>query len=132
MRLQPVTYRSRRLGSWGATIHDYAALAGVLLAIVLVVKIGFEHRTGPIDIGIYLFALVAAFLSFPDSWRDVYGFSRPITPLLILFGMSGLARGSLIWVVPMALIIPRVVLPIGPQLIGSAPGLFGLRPGTTH
>ena len=123
--LQPVPYLFPALVSWAATILDYAALAGVLLAIVLAIKIGFERGTGPIEISIYLFALMAAFLSFPDSWRDVYGFARPITPLLILLAMSGLARGSLIWVVPMALIIPRIALQFGPQLIGVARGLLG-------
>ena len=122
--LHPVVYPFSPLVSWAATILDYAALAGVLLAIVLAVKMGFEHGTGPIEIGVYLFALVAAFLSFPDSWRDAYGFARPITPLLILLAMSGLARGSLIWLVPMALIVPRIGLQFGPQIIGVVHGLL--------
>jgi hypothetical protein len=100
-----------------ATTLDYVALAGVFLAIALAVKTAFERRIGPIEISIYLFALMAVFLSFPDSWRDVYGFARPITPLLILLAMSGLARQSLIWVLPMALMVPRIGLQIAPQLI---------------
>jgi hypothetical protein len=122
--LQPVLYPFSPLVSWAATILDYAALAGVLLAIVLAVKMGFEHRTGPTEVSMYLFALVAAFLSFPDSWRDVYGFARPITPLLILLAMSGLARRNWIWIVPMALIIPRIGLQFGPQVIGVVRGLL--------
>jgi hypothetical protein len=103
--------------AWIATTLDYVALAGVFLAIALAVKTALERRTGPTEISIYLFALMAAFLSFPDSWRDVYGFARPITPLLILLAMSGLAQRSLIWVLPIALIVPRIALQIAPQLL---------------
>jgi len=120
----PPAYPFSWLIAWIATTFDYLALAGVFLAIALAVKTAFERRIGPTEIGIYLFALMAAILSFPDSWRDVYGFARPVTPLLILLAMSGLARRSLIWVLPMALMVPRIGLQIGPQLIAVSRGMF--------
>jgi len=122
--LHPPLYPFSPLVNWIAAIFDYAALAGVFLAIALAVKIAFERRTGPIEISICLFALMAVFLSFPDSWRDVYGFARPITPLLILLAMSGLTRRALIWIVPIGLFVPRIVLQFGPQLIGVVRGLL--------
>jgi hypothetical protein len=116
--MHPPAYPFSWLINWIASIFDYVALAGVFLAIGLAVKTAFERRIGAPEISIYLFAIMAVFLSFPDSWRDVYGFARPITPLLILLAMSGLARRSLIWVLPMVLMVPRIGLQIGPQLIG--------------
>jgi hypothetical protein len=122
--LHPPFYPFSLVVNWIATIFDYAALAGVFLAIALAVKMAFARRIGAIEIGIYLFALMTAFLSFPDSWRDVYGFARPITPLLILLAMSGLALRRLIWIVPMVLMVPRIGLQFGPQVIGVVRGLL--------
>jgi hypothetical protein len=123
--LHPPPYPFSKLVSWIATMLDYGALAGVFLAIGLALTMAFERRTGPIEISVYLFALMAVFLSFPDSWRDVYGFARPITPLLILLAVSGLERRSLIWIVPIGLVVPRIVLQFGPQVIGVVRGMLG-------
>jgi hypothetical protein len=122
--LHPPPYPFSWLVNWIATILDYAALAGVFLAIALAVKLALERRIGPIEISIYMFTLMAVFLSFPDSWRDVYGFARPITPLLILLAASGLTRRSPIWILPMVLIVPRIGLQFSPQLIGVFHGLM--------
>jgi hypothetical protein len=122
--LHPFPYPFPPSVSWAATILDYTALAGVLLAIVLALEIGFERRTGPVELSIYLFALLAIFLSFPDAWSEVYAFGRSLTPLLLLLALSGLARRSLVTLVPIVLVVLRIGLQYGPQLAGVVRGLL--------
>lgn len=101
-----------------ATGLDYAGLAGIVVAVALAARRALARRTGPMDFAIYLFALIAIFVSAPEAWADAYAFARGLTPLALLEAMDGMKERRWIAALPLALLIPRVALQLGPQALG--------------
>ncbi len=116
--IAPTHYSLPALVAGSATLLDYAALTGVGIAIVLAIRMAFRRRTGPLEINIYLFALLATFLADPELWLDAYAFTRTLSPLLLLLAANGVATRRWIDLIPLLLAVPRIVLQLMPQVLG--------------
>jgi hypothetical protein len=109
---------------------DYAALAGIALAVVLAIRLAIrmvrrEQWTAPAS-AICAFALAAIFLRGQAEWADAYAFGRIFAPLLLLIAMhnlSGRARSlALLGLVPTILVDSRIALNLGKQAVGILHG----------
>ena len=99
-----------------ANFMDYLALAGLILAVTLAVK---ALRRRPDALGLALAAQVLLLTTLGlDFWLDPYGYLRMASPLLVLLigaGEDFYGRWPLLAAL---LMLPRVGLQLGPQLLG--------------
>jgi hypothetical protein len=107
-----------------STILDYLALAGIVLAVALAVRMASQRLTNAIVTCIYLFTLFAAFLFSPGAWEEVYAFGRTLSPLLVLLAIWGLPKRSGIYLLPIALVVPRTLIQLAPQVVGVLRGVL--------
>ena len=109
-----------------ATALDYAALAGIAVAVVYCAR-NFRRLLKEPD-GLVAFAFVAlvAFVSTPAAWTDAYAFARGYSPLILLVALDGFRADPISAAWPLALTAPRIGLQVGGQMLGIARGLAGL------
>jgi hypothetical protein len=79
-----------------STVFDYAALAGIVIAVALAAWMLWRREFGPIEAGVGAFSLLAFFLNSPGAWTEVYAFGRTLSPLLLLLGMLALSKRHLL------------------------------------
>ncbi len=120
----PYHYPFGPLVSGVSTILDYAALTGILLAVILAVRLAWRRMWGPVEMSIYVYTLFAAFLFSPGAWEEVYAFGRTLSPLLLLLGLYGMSKRQWILALPLLLVVPRTVIQFGPQVAGVVRGLL--------
>ncbi len=108
---------------------DYAALAGIALALALTIRLGIRNvreRWTALSSAICAFALAVIFLRGRAEWADAYAFGRIFAPLLLLIAMhnlSGRARSlALLGLAPTILVDARVALNFGKQAVGILHG----------
>ncbi len=95
---------------------DRAALGGIWLAFFLAFYLIVKRR-GPVEAANLFFALLGMFLLSTPDWHHVYDFGRVFSPSLLLpLAASGFKPG-LAWA-PLALVVPRTLVQILPQMIG--------------
>ena len=116
--LNPYHYHFGGLITAIATLLDYVALGGVLLAVVLAGRLAWRREWGPIQAAIYAFALLAIFLISPGAWTEIYAFGRTLSPLLVLLALFGLSKRNWICCLPLLLVVPRTVIQLAPQAAG--------------
>ena len=109
-----------------ANTLDLLALAGVAGALVWAFLKAFRRVLTPVTLAIYLFALLAIFLTPGDLWSDSYSFGRTLTPLLLLSALDGLAEGNRWPAFAMLLVDPRMALQMGGQILNVFRGLMRL------
>ncbi len=108
---------------WLATALDYAALAGMLAAFALSLRLLVRRDFSAGALAALLFTLLGVFLTFP-VWDHAYAFGRAFSPLLVLLAMAGFASRSWWMAAPLAMVFPRVALQLGGQALGVLRGLF--------
>jgi hypothetical protein len=113
--VRPYHYPFSAAAYWSITVFDYIALAGAALAILVGIRLAWRGRTGPMAFCIYLFTVMAIFLSFQDAWTEVYGFGRILSPLLVLVALHGLAKRNWIAVLPVLIVGARAALQLAPE-----------------
>ena len=101
-----------------STVLDYLALAGIVVAIALAVRMAFRREWGPLELSVYGFALLAMFLLSPGAWTEVYAFGRTLTPLLLFAGLRALVTRNWVYALPLALVVPRTAIQLAPQASG--------------
>lgn len=100
-------------------ILDVAALAGIWLAFFLAFRLMVKRR-GPIETANLFFALLGMFMLSTPDWHHVYDFGRVFSPSLLLpLAVTGFKPGPA-WA-PLALVVPRTLVQILPQVIGLFP-----------
>ena len=114
----PYRYQFSAWINAASTVLDYAALAGVLLAIALAAQTIWRRGWGPLEAAAGLFALLAMFLYSPGAWTEVYAFGRTLSPLLLLLALAGLPKRNWFPALPLCLVIPRTAIQLAPQLSG--------------
>jgi hypothetical protein len=96
---------------------DLLALAGALAAFGMAALLAVRQR--PLSshaLAAACFALLGIFSQRPDQWRQVFDFGRVYTPLLLLLAAQALRRRRYYWLVPWALMMPRVAIQFAPQM----------------
>ncbi len=89
---------------------DYLAVLGVLAALVLSARLMWNREKGLLEILAITFAVFVTLLSKPDIWSDAFSFGRIASPLLIFLAMIGAIRRKPIWLLPLLMVLPRVLL----------------------
>jgi hypothetical protein len=90
---QPQRYPLPPLFEIIARSADSIALAGVLLASVLAIVLFWRaHPKGPLVISAVLFTVLVFALTGGRYWSDVNGYSRVVSPLLILVALPSIGR----------------------------------------
>ena len=115
--LSPFRYRASPAVDSALVIADDIAILFIGLAMLVAILSAWKRATGPIEIGLYLYALVAIFMPYQDAWLEVYGFGRVFSPLLILAGLHGISRRKWIAIAPVLLVGGRTLLQLAPQTL---------------
>jgi len=103
---------------------DVLALCGFLFALVLAVWGLWRRRFDREQWVALCFVALALVLSIPGYWRHVYGYGRPLTPLVFVVGLRVFA-GARWWVlVPILLMDLRMAVQMSPQILGILRGLI--------
>jgi len=107
-------------GPWVAlaAIFDYLALIGIWIALALTVRQAVRRSFDLITCCILSFALGALCLGKADIWAGAYEFGRTMSPLLILLGLLALRDRKLLFLLPLACTLPRILLQLEPQVRG--------------
>ena len=124
--LHPVPYRFFFAANALATVLDYAALAGIVAAIVYCGVYWRRLLRQPEGVAAFAFVALVAVVSSPEVWEHAYGFARGFSPLLLLVGLDGFRSRSPSAALPVALTAPRIGLEMGLQLVGVVRGVLGL------
>jgi hypothetical protein len=107
---------------WARAIQslDIVALAGMLTGFALAIRIWWREKTDLSGIALLLFVLSATAVGAEHFWDDVYGYTRPFSPLLLLAGIEALhvRKMRFIWLLPCLAILPRLFLQMSPQILG--------------
>jgi hypothetical protein len=103
---------------WLARIGDYLALSGVLAAFALALRWGLRRKPDPVLLSLVCFAAMGLILQNKDHWLHVYDYGRVYSPALLFLGLEGLRRGSWAAIVPWSLMLPRIGMQLGGQILG--------------
>jgi hypothetical protein len=121
--LHPLVYPPGTPLPWFFVALDYAALAGIALALVLGIRLWLRRRDGAVEIAALLFCLLAIQTGSADVWSEAFAFGRVFSPLLMLLAMRGLATRRMLLALPLALVTLRVGAQFGGLVIGVVRGL---------
>jgi hypothetical protein len=108
-----------------ATVLDYAALAGILAAVVYCGVHWRRLLRQPDGAIAFAFVALVAVVSSPGVWEHTYGFARGYSPLVLVVGLDGFRSRSAVAGLPVAMTAPRIGLEMGPQLLRVVRGLLG-------
>ncbi|PWT97943.1 MAG: hypothetical protein C5B51_30340 [Terriglobia bacterium] len=108
-----------------ATVLDYAALAGIAVAVIYCLR--HFRRLVQLPEGMVAFAFVAlvAFVATPAAWQEAYAFARGYSPLILIVGLDGMSATPFEAAAPLVLTAPRIALQLGGQVLGIVRGLAG-------
>jgi hypothetical protein len=122
----PVAYRFGFAMNALVTILDYAAVAGMVAAIVYCAA-NWRRLARQADGAIaFLFVALIAVVSSPAVWEHAYAFARGYSPLLLIVALDEFRSRSRLAVLPVAMIAPRIALEMAPQFLGIVRGITGL------
>jgi hypothetical protein len=116
--LHPVSYPFAPWAGRLVDAFDYLALAGIAIGMGLALRMAWRRMTGPVEITLYLFTLLAVFLSLPGVWVDAYSFGRAFSPLLVLLALDGISKRNWMSALPLLMVTLRVGIQLGPQTLG--------------
>ncbi len=116
-------YRRGTPVSWLAATLDWVAIAGLLLSLVLAARILLRRRDA-LGLAVALFALLLTTLKV-YFWLDAYSYTRLVSPLLVLLLAAEQTARPRLALLPPALMLPRIGLQLGWQLLGVLRRLAG-------
>jgi hypothetical protein len=122
--LHPVQYELT--GRWltTAAILDYLAVLGIWLALGFVIHLLFRRPLGLLEWCLAAFGLAVIWLGKADIWGGAYEFGRTMSPLLFLLMMLAVSTRQYRYLLPMAMVLPRIALQYQPQVFGIVAGLL--------
>jgi hypothetical protein len=126
--LHPVTYPAGVPLVPLVQAADLLALAGMLLAIALAILLVARGCFQPECLAALLFALLGILflLQRSEEWQNVYGFGRAWSPLLLFLAVQAVRRRSSVWLLPWAMMVPRVAIQLAPQALGIVKAVSAL------
>jgi UDP-N-acetylmuramyl pentapeptide phosphotransferase/UDP-N-acetylglucosamine-1-phosphate transferase len=107
------------------TLLDFAALGGLALAAVWVLRLLLRKDFSPSTVAMCGFALLMALLGREDAWSEVYAFGRTLTPLVLLLALTAFRERRLAPALPFVLVTPRIAIQFGPLAVQIAKGVLG-------
>jgi hypothetical protein len=109
------------------TLLDYAALSGIVFAVIYCARHIRRLLTEPDGPIVFGFIALVAFVSLPGVWADAYGFARAYSPLILIVALDFFRTRSVLAVLPLALTAPRIgiALQLVAQIFGVDRGMFG-------
>lgn len=125
--IHPVPYPFIPAVAWAARVFDECALAGMILAFVLAFWRPWKPSPGPAPVPVALAAILITLSGLnlgPLFWEDIFSFGRVFSPLLVLVALQTFSTRSWVPVLPAALIVPRICLPLAYQFVKAAQALF--------
>ncbi|HYK89062.1 MAG TPA: hypothetical protein VE398_09840 [Acidobacteriota bacterium] len=107
-------------GPWVALAAslDYLALIGIWIALGFSLRLALKRSSGLLQHCIYCFAFAALWLGKADIWAGAYEFGRTLSPLLILLGLLAVRNKDRRLLLPLAFVLPRILLQYEPQVRG--------------
>jgi hypothetical protein len=124
--IHPMQYPLPRLVVAFVSSADYLALAGILLAFILVVPVARKARFSPAAWALILFAALGVLLWRPGDWLEFLDYGRILSPLLVLMALEFFETKSRLVLLPVLMVLPRFGLMFGRQIFGVAKGMSGL------
>jgi hypothetical protein len=103
---------------------DVLALVGILLALGLVIWSLRRWRFNQETWAALVFAVLTFAVGIPNFWKDVNGYARPISPLLLFLGLRAFSGGPLWVLAPSALVDLRIGILLGSQVHGVLRGIL--------
>ncbi len=100
-----------------ARVIDVLALLGILLALGLALWRLRRRRWDEETTAMLLFAGLTIAVSAPAFWKDVNGYARPITPLLLLVGLRAVSGGPAWRLLPILLVDLRIGVLLGSKAL---------------
>jgi hypothetical protein len=102
-----------------AHVTENLALAGIWLSIALAFYLISRRRFGIIEITTLAFVAFDSLLGKYDIWDTAYAVGRTMSPLLLLLGLLALRDRRYVYAVPLAMILPRILLQYQAQLTAA-------------
>jgi hypothetical protein len=97
---------------------DWLSLAGAAAAVAMGIRTGLRERTSAVALGALLFSGLALAIGGSIGWYEPFGYPRILSPLLLFLGLHAAATRTWLPLTPLALILPRVLVQLGPQALG--------------
>ncbi len=110
---------------WAVRIADVLALGGMLAAIGLAGALAWRKRRDPAAIAALLFAALALVLQHHEVWVTPYNYGRIFSPLLVLVAMGWLPVNRALAPLPVAMMLPRLLMQYGRQVEGVVRAAIG-------
>jgi len=117
--LHPMSYPAGMHWAGLAKICDYLALAGILAAFALALLWNLRRKPDPLSLTVLCFVAMGLILQQTDHWLHVYDYGRVYSPVLLFLGLQSLQRQSYLAGLPMLLMLPRIAMQFGPQILGA-------------
>ncbi|MGA2436710.1 MAG: hypothetical protein ABSG25_15650, partial [Bryobacteraceae bacterium] len=122
--LHPLRYVVPGRWMYVAAASDYLAICGVWLALILVVAAVWKRGWQPVETALAVFALATVFIARADMWAETYAFGRTLSPLLLWLGMLGARDRRPLFLAPVLLVLPRILLQFAILLPAIVAGLL--------
>jgi hypothetical protein len=106
---------------------DVIAVLGHLLGLGLAIWWFAFRERGPLEWAALLFAALGLMLGHPAHMRDAVGFSRPVSPLLLILFSRYLRDGLRVAAIPMLAIAAQILT----YFVWQGLGIMGLQPRAT-
>jgi hypothetical protein len=120
----PERYQYGPALNWMIQAVDTLALIGILLALGLVIWSLRRWRFNEETWAALVFAGLTVAVSNPYFWKDVNGYARPVSPLLLFVGLRACSGGPLWVLVPSALVDLRIGILLVSQVYGVLRGIL--------
>lgn len=119
----PFVYTFSPAVNFTATVLDYAALAGIAISVLYALAHARDLCRLPEGFIALAFVASVAAISHPEVWVEPHAFTRVFSPLILVVALHAMRTGSWVGALPLALVAPRIGMPIASQL-GRALGSF--------
>jgi len=108
-----------------AVVGDYAAMAGMTVALGIAVAAAWKRRWGTLPASMYAFTLLMMFLSARQIWVDAYAFGRAFAPLLFFVALVELPARPWLAITPAGLVALRMSMNSVKPLLSILRGVSG-------
>ena len=114
--LNPVPYPFSPGLTLAIRSFDYLALAGIVLAIALTIRLTWRFWKTAYGVSLVLFVALCIFVWIPGDWGMAIDYTRILSPLFLLLAVHSLRSGSWLAAAPLAMSIPRCLIQLAPQV----------------